>query len=170
MARPATDEFGEFYTGYINRVAGEDAREVLESSLHPLQVFLLSLPEQKGNHAYAVGKWTIKQVLQHCIDTERIMAYRALCSARGEQQSLPGFDEKDYAEAATAADRTVADLAEELILVRQTTIMLFSHFNEAALIKKGKANNYPITANALAFIMVGHFLHHQSVLENFYLG
>ncbi len=128
-----------------------------------------SIPVEKADYAYAEGKWTLKELLQHCIDTERIMVYRALCIARGEKQSLPGFDENSYAAASNANIRTWEGLVEEMQLVRKSTILMFDSFNEEQLQQRGSANNHPITCNALGFIIAGHFLHHERIVKERYL-
>lgn len=169
MPRPNATEYGNFYQKYIDRTTDSDAAELLQNSVEPLGTFLKSIPESKGNYAYDTGKWTLKQLVQHCIDTERIMCYRALCVARGDQQSLPGFDENIYADSATAALRTLEDLTEEFLLIRMGTVALFKSFDDAALSRIGTANHFPITANALAFIIVGHMWHHKAIIEERYL-
>jgi uncharacterized damage-inducible protein DinB len=170
MPRPLAAEYGHFYQGYINRATGNDAIQVLADSYAPLEQFLSQIPADKADYAYAPGKWTLKQMLQHIIDTERIFAYRGLCISRGEQQPLPGFEENDYAAAATAANRTLPDLIEELLLVRKSIILLYKHLNNEDLLRVGVSNSQPLTANAMAFITVGHALHHKAVLEERYLG
>lgn len=170
MQRPTTGEYGHFFQRYIDKAAGDNAINVMEESYAPLQTFLSEIPENKADYAYAPGKWTIKQMLQHIIDTERIFAYRALCISRGERQSLPGFEENDYAAIATAKDRTLADLIEELLLVRKSIILLFKYLHEEDLMRIGISNNNPLSVNALAFITVGHALHHKEVLLERYLS
>ena len=114
MPRPEFTEYGTFFQRYIDYPRGDDARQVLENSLAPLEQFLSSIPDEKLHYAYRPGKWTVAQLLQHVIDTERVFAYRAMCIARGEEQALPGFDENVYADNAIASDRTLTDLIEEL--------------------------------------------------------
>lgn len=124
---------------------------------------------QLGDRVYAPGKWTVKDILQHCIDTERIMTYRALCISRNETLTLPGFDENLYAQNTTAAARTVEDLMEEYKTVRQATRMLFQHMSEAMILRTGSANDILITPLALAYMVLGHAVHHKNVLvERYY--
>jgi hypothetical protein len=170
MPRPKTEEYGAFFQRYIDYPAGEDAREVLAQSLQPLQQFLHSIPVEKAGFAYAPGKWTIKQLLQHVIDAERVFSYRSMCIARGEDQPLPGFDENTYADRATAENRTLDDLVEELLLFRQTSIILFRHMPDEGLFRFGIASNHPVTPNAFAFIIVGHVMHHQKIITERYLS
>lgn len=169
MPRPVTSDYGSFYQDYINQTTTDDVQYLLQQSLLPLKDFFSSIPSSKIDYAYSEGKWTLKELLQHLIDTERIMSYRALCIARGEQKSLPGFDENDYVVASNASERTWNSLIEEMLLVRKSTILLFDSFNINLLQQKGKANKHAITTNALGFIIVGHVLHHQRIITERYL-
>lgn len=169
MPRPTTTDYGSFYQPYIDQTEINDVQYLLQQSLLPMEEFLSSIPLSKIDYAYAEGKWTLKELMQHLIDTERIMSYRALCVARGEQKNLPGFDENDYVVKSNAGERTWDSLKEEMSLVRKSTILLFNSFNKELLQQKGKANNYSITTNALGFIIVGHVLHHQRIIIERYL-
>jgi len=170
MPRPQKGEYGSFFKRYIDYPVGDNAVEVLRESLHPLEQFLLGIPGEKAHYAYGPGKWTINQLLQHIIDAERVFAYRAMCISRGEQQPLPGFDENTYADNATAYDRRLSDLIEELLLVRKSTILLYQYISEEGLMRMGTASNHPINANAIAFIVVGHVMHHQKIINERYLS
>jgi len=171
MPRPVEGEYGAFYKGYIELTTDDEVVALLEQSYDELAGWLAQLPEAKLQYAYAEGKWTIAQVLQHMIDTERVFAYRAMCIGRGEEQALPGFDENSYALAAPAAGRKLKGLTEELLTLRKATIILFrSLAKEDALHCSGLASGLPITVNALGFILEGHILHHRKVLEERYLG
>lgn len=121
-----------------------------------------------GDRVYAPGKWTVKDILQHCIDTERVMAYRALCISRGESVNLPGFEEDLYAENTVAAARTVQDLLEEYETVRSASRMLFQHMSPAMMLREGSANTTRITPLALAYVVLGHPVHHKNVLAERY--
>jgi hypothetical protein len=127
-----------------------------------------AIPAEKVNYAYAEGKWTIKQMLQHVIDTERIFAYRALAIARKEPASLLGFDENEYAKNGTAAHRNWKDMLIEWRVVRQSTNLLFASFTEEQLKLTGTANGNPISVNAIGFILFGHALHHLHILKERY--
>ena len=170
MPRPDFTEYGTYFQRYIDYTPGDDARQVLENSVAPLEQFLSTIPEEKLHYAYNTGKWTVAQLLQHVIDTERVFAYRAMCISRGEEQGLPGFDENLYAENATASNRTLDDLIEELLLVRKTTLILFRHISDNQLLRQGIASNNPVMPNAIAFIIVGHVMHHQKILTDRYLS
>ena len=169
MPRPHSSEISPFQQKYIDHAIGNDALDVINQSVAPLKDFLHSLPESKANFAYASGKWTLVQLLQHLVDTERILAFRALCIARGEHQNLPGFDENDYAAHAPANNRTVKSLSEEMLLIRQTTLLLYQSFSDDDLARQGLANGHSTSANALAFILVGHALHHRRLVLDWYL-
>ncbi len=167
--RPLPSDYSGFNKTYIDYTTSGDIHLLLQESLQQTEAFVNSIPAAKADHAYAEGKWTLKELLQHCIDTERIMAYRALCVARGEQQNLPGFDENSFAATSNANARNWDELIEEMLLVRKITIILFNTFNEEQLQQRGLANNHAITCNALGFIIVGHFMHHERIVKERYL-
>jgi len=129
---------------------------------------LSSIKEEKGNFAYAEGKWTIKQVIGHVIDTERIMVFRALCFARGEKQPIPGFEQNGYVKEANFNERTIKDLISEFKVVRKSNLYLFKSFSEAMLNRRGVAGGNEITVLALLFIIAGHEKHHIKILKEKY--
>jgi uncharacterized damage-inducible protein DinB len=169
MPRPLSNEYTPFQANYIALVSGNNFDEIINNHSQQLLNFYCNLPNDKGNYAYAENKWTIKEVMQHVIDTERILAYRALCLARGEKQALPGFDENEYAAAAFAHNRSMASLKDEFEWVRGSTNSLLLSFNEKQLTHLGTANSYLTNANAIGFIIYGHLLHHKNILEERYL-
>jgi uncharacterized damage-inducible protein DinB len=169
VARPAPQDAAEFYHGYINHAKGNSVGEIITHHGTKLKEFYNGLPEEKGAYAYAQGKWTIKELLQHVIDAERIFAYRALRFARKDATPLPSFDENAYAQHSYAADRTLQSLKDEFNAVRASTDMMLSSFNEDQLNASGTASNKHITVNALAFIIYGHLLHHKAIIEERYL-
>ena len=122
-----------------------------------------------GDHAFAPGKWTIKQMIQHLLDSERIFVYRLVWIARGDSRPLPGFDENMFADAAPASHRTLQDLKEEFRLLRRSTDLLIDHLTSEELERNGEASGFPVTVNALCFIIFGHNLHHVEVLKQKYL-
>lgn len=121
-----------------------------------------------GDKVYAPGKWTIKDILQHCIDTERIMAYRAMCFARNEEQSLPGFDENEYAKHTNLENRSFESLLEEFEILRKSTLLLFKNMDKTMLLRKGQANNQRISPLSLGFVIIGHAMHHEKILSERY--
>lgn len=162
-------EFAPFYASYVGQISDGDLLEELEISVHDLIRFVQNIPMDKYDYRYAEGKWTIKDILQHLMDSERIFAYRALRIARNDKIPLPGFDENDYAAIAAGSERTIRDLLTELALVRQSTIHLFKTFNEEALLRMGTASGFPVSVRALGVIIIGHQKHHQKVFEERYL-
>jgi hypothetical protein len=128
-----------------------------------------SLEPQQLNYRYAPGKWSLLELLRHMIDTERVMSYRALCIARGEQQALPGFDENLYAQNAAQSIGSFPDTLKEYQLIREANLLLFSTFNEESLSRIGNANGKEISARAILFVMAGHERHHLQVIGERYL-
>jgi hypothetical protein len=169
LQRPELEEVVPFYRGYIGTAEGGDLFEALERASSSFHAVIDGLSEEQGSHRYAPGKWSIKEVVQHMIDTERIMAYRALCFARADATPLPGFDENAYADHSAADRRTLADLIAEHDAVRLSTVMLFRSFNNAALLLQGTANDRSFTVRALGWTIAGHSLHHVHILDQRYL-
>lgn len=165
----SNNEYAGFFSTYINRVDDVDLIEELEISVHRLIKFVQDIPMDKFDYQYAEGKWTIKDILQHIIDVERIFAYRALCFARNDKTKLPGFDENDYAAVANGSKRSIIDLLTELAVVRQATLSLFKSFSDDDLMKIGIASNNPISVRAIGFIIIGHQNHHQIIFQERYL-
>lgn len=168
MSKPLTSSYANYFQQYVNQVSEENLLIAFENQQPVMQAFLMAISEEKSTHKYAPNKWTIKEILQHLIDTERIFAYRALCFARKETTPLPGFEEDDYAASSNANQRTWKDLVEELLAVRHTTLLLFQSFTEEALTYTGTASNNPLTVNSIGFITLGHFYHHKRIMEERY--
>ena len=169
MAKPALSTIPPFYHTYVKLVENENLFDALTDNTNETTAFLRSLPAEKWDYRYAEGKWTIKDLVQHVIDTERIFAYRALCFARGESASLPGFDEKAYAAASGATERTSEALLNEWQAVRTATELLYQSFNDSQQKQTGTANNSAVSVEGIGFILVGHVLHHLQVLRERYL-
>ena len=168
---PAVDlsQVPSFYHAYINNVQSSDLASALREERNTLIEILRGIDELKWDYRYAEGKWSIKEMVQHLIDSERIFGYRALCIARGEKASLPGFDENEYAQNSDSDRRKGADLLKELILVHEGTTLLFQSFTPQMLQLKGTANGKSIYVEAIGFIAIGHSLHHLKVLKERYL-
>lgn len=169
MSKVELSRVPEYYHKYINLVA---TRELDEAFAHyPTEFinFLLTIPADKWDFRYAEGKWSIKEMVQHIIDTERIFCYRALCFARKDQTSLPGFDENYYASNSMAGLRTKEDLVEELKAVQYATALLFRSFTPTMLNETGTANGNPVYVKGIGFIILGHIQHHQNILKERYL-
>jgi len=169
MPKPSPSTHPTYFQKYIDLVPEEDLSVAFQKQYSKISAFLHSINEEKSAHAYAPGKWTIKELMQHITDTERIFAYRSLCFARNEQASLPGFDENEYAVHSNAGQRSWKELAEEFLLVRKTTEVLFNSFTTAALNNSGTANNNPATAASMGFTAIGHVYHHINILKERYL-
>lgn len=168
MSRPSATEYGSFHQTYINYTSGKDYSILVQQYNDRIIDAWNAIPTEKINFAYAPDKWTIRQMLQHVIDTERIFAYRALSIARGETTPMMGFDENAYAQKATAGQRNWKEMIAEWKIVRQSTNMLFASFTEEDLKQKGTASNLPLSVNASGFIIFGHALHHLHVLKERY--
>ena len=163
-------EFGEFYSGYISRI-DEDAEliESLEANTLEMVDFYKTIPSDKWNFRYQPEKWSILEMVQHIIDTERIFQYRALCFARNEQQPLPGFDHDLYVLNSGSEHRSGNNLIEEFNTVRQSGIYLYKSFTDKMLATLGNMNDVNASPRAIGFIIVGHALHHKEILSNRYL-
>jgi len=168
MPRPSPADYPPFYETYVKLVPEEDIHQAFLASVSELKLNLSAISNEKSSFAYAPEKWTVRQLLQHTIDTERIFQYRALCIARGEKQSLPGFEENSYAANADATDRHLKDLKEEMMTVRQSGHMLFQSFNDSMLRNSGLANNSSITVLGIGYVIIGHWRHHAGVLKSRY--
>ena len=145
IPRPQADEYAPYYGNYIGRVPDGDLLAQLSTQLGETLKLIQAIPEARGTHRYAPGKWSIKEVIGHVSDTERIMSYRALRIGRGDATPLPGYEQDDYVPAGGFDARTLADLALELAAVRQATIHLFRHFDAEALTRRGTASDRPFT-------------------------
>ena len=168
MAKPANTDYPEYFGRYINLVSEDDPGEAFKNQFPVLESFLQSIDEGKSLYAYAPGKWTLKEMLLHMADTERIFNYRALSFARKEVISLPSFDENLYAENSNANTRSWESLGKEFINVRRSTEDLFNSFSDEVLEQKGMANNNTTSVKSLGFIIIGHAYHHIKVAEERY--
>lgn len=164
------NEYANFYANYIASVSNEYTLvEELEISIHRFIKFVQDIPMDKFDYRYAEGKWTIKEIIQHLIDAERIFAYRALRFARYDATVLSGFDEDYYVLNSTANQRSIMELLTEYSAVRHTSLLLFKSFNNEQLLYSGIASNNNISVRALGFVIIGHQNHHQKIFEKRYL-
>jgi len=162
-------DYAPAFAGYVKLVPEDDILSVIEQQSSETQKLMASLDEERAAYRYAEGKWSVKQVIGHVTDSERIFAYRLLCIARGEKNSLPGFDENAYMREANFDSWRLGDLAESYALVRRSNIVLFRNLADEAWERRGKANNHEITVRALAYVLAGHERHHLNVLRDRYL-
>ena len=167
-SRPLPNEYDVAFERYVSRVPETDILAALERQPAELAAALASVPPERESHRYAPGKWSIREVVGHMLDSERVMGYRALAISRGDKAALPGFEEKDYAATAGHDSRTLASLLEEISSLRASHIPMLRHLDEAAWVRIGTANSLPITTRALAYILVGHVRHHLAVLREKY--
>ena len=159
----------EYYHRYIEQVEEHDLVTALTKQRNTFIGFLNKIPADKYDYRYAPGKWTLKELLLHILDAERIFAYRSLCFARKESNPLPGFDEEIYAANSKAENRNWPDMVNEFSLLRQSNEIMFSTFDQEQLENQGIANNKPVYVKALGFIMVGHINHHIRIIRERYL-
>ena len=169
MARPAQDEAAAYFFRYIDLAKGESVKETLQNHSEELKTFYSNLPVEKADYAYAPGKWTIKELLQHVIDAERVFVYRALRFARKDATPLHSFDENAFAENSFAGDRIFSSIKDEFNALRLSTDIMLDALNEEQLNSGGTASNNHTTVNAIGFIIYGHLLHPKNILEARYL-
>ena len=168
IPHPAPGEYAEWYSGYVASVAGSDLMQVLEQQVDRVRTRLGALEAARGGYRYAEGKWSVKEVLNHLSDSERVFSYRLLRIARGDETPLAGFDEKVYAVASEADQRTMESLLEEFAAVRSATLALIRSLPASAWGRKGTASGWPVSARALGAIIPGHVEHHLRVLGERY--
>lgn len=170
MPKPDLSRVPEYYHRYINQVPEKDLLTALKNQAASFTAFLKKIPAGKVNYRYAKGKWSIREVVQHIIDTERVFAYRLLCIARGETAPLPSFDENAYADNADVSRRNWKDLVAEFKVVRESTILLVASLGKKQLDRTGIASGKPVYVLGLGFILPGHVTHHEKVLKERYLS
>ncbi len=169
IARPQSDEYNAYYGGYIGRVPeGSDVFALMSAQPEEVRTLLQNVSEAQANVRPAPGEWSIKEVIGHVNDAERVFAYRATCIARGEQASLPGFDQDDYVRATDFNARSLSDLIEEFSLQRRANVICFKPLTPAEIDRRGTASGYPISVRALLYMMIGHAMHHIESLKTSY--
>ena len=163
------NEYNPYYGNYISLANLTNLENGLVDSFNKTLEFYESIPESKLNFRYAEGKWTIKEIIQHLLDSERVFAYRALCFARKDSKALPGFDQDDYLMNSNVGDRSKGELIREYKAIRNATISLFESFTFDMLKQLGTASGSPMSARAAGFIIVGHESHHCNIIKERYL-
>ena len=163
------NEYADFYKSYIQVLEDVELIEELEICLHEFIKFVQNIPMDKFDYRYEVGKWTIKEIIQHLIDSERVFSYRALRISRNDKTPLPGFNENDYVDNSNGNNRNLQGLLTELAVVRQATLSLFNSFSQEQLTKIGIASNNKVSVRAIGFIIIGHQKHHQKIFTERYL-
>lgn len=169
MNRPEKNEYAEYYERYISLVEENDIVAVLENQQTELLEFFKKLDEENSLFAYAEGKWSIKEVIGHLTDGERIFAYRALRISRADQTPIEGFEQDGYIENSDFNNTPLSDLTDELLLNRQANVIFFKNLTDEAWLRTGTASDNPVSVRALAFMMAGHIRHHLNILNERYL-
>lgn len=169
MNRPEKTEYAPYYETYVSLVDETDVVVTLQNQLDEMRNLLAEITEEKAAHAYAEGKWTIKELIGHLNDGEKIFAYRALRIARADKTPMEGFEQDGYIENASFNDCSLADLAEEFSLLRRANLLFFKNLGDAAWLRTGTADGKEFSVRALGFIMIGHVRHHANILKTRYL-
>lgn len=164
-----SNEYNPYYKPYILLAVHDDIVEGLSENLSLVTAFYNTIPDSKHDYSYAIGKWTVKDILLHIIDTERIFVYRALRIARQDKSPMSGFEQDDYVISGNANGRSMDSLIDEYISVRKATINLFKSFTENQLKSTGVASNSPVSVRAIGYIIAGHENHHNTVIKERYL-
>lgn len=167
--KPIVSEHPHYYTQYINLVKQDELTAAIQAVGAEIKELIAGISEDRGNFAYATAKWTIKEVLIHCIDTERIFSTRALCFARGDQQKALSFDENIYAPNSEAHHRSLKSISEEFDSVNKATLHLFNSFSKQTLLVSGETPSGPSTVRAIGFTICGHTRHHMNIIRERYL-
>lgn len=166
--RPQPGEYGDYYEDYIALINESNVIQSLINQGQQTYAFIQKLTEKEATHRYDEGKWSVKEVIGHLIDTERIMAYRALCISRDEKSSLPGYNHKNYVKEGNFDNRSLQSLSTEYDALRNANISMFNSFNKEQLLRKGTANEMTVSVRALAYIITGHEKHHFNILKERY--
>jgi hypothetical protein len=170
MTRPEKGEYAEYYERYISLVEETDIVAVLEKQQSELLEFSQKITEEKSLYAYAEGKWSIKEVIGHLADGERIFAYRALRISRADKTPIEGFEQDGYIENSNFNQTPLADLIHELFCARESNLMFFRYLTDEAWLRTGTASEATVSVRALAYIMAGHIRHHLKILNERYLA
>ncbi|MEX0647184.1 MAG: DinB family protein [Balneolaceae bacterium] len=163
------NEYGEFYSGYIELSNGLPLNEQLIAQKNEVVILIETLSDEDALYRYDEGKWTIKEIFGHLLDTERIFCYRALAIARGEEKSLPGYDQDIYVKNAKFNDFGLHEIKDQYLIARKTTLQIFSGFDDEVMMKKGIVNGMNFTVRALGYVIAGHEHHHLNILAERYL-
>jgi hypothetical protein len=170
IGRPEADEYAPFYGRYIDLVAGTDVVGTLESQRRQMLLLLSGREESEGDFRYAPDKWSVKEVVGHVCDSERIFAYRALRISRGDRTPIEGFEQDDYVRNGPFGNRPFAEVVEDYIAVRRATVTLLRNLDEGAWMRRGIANKNEVSVRAVAYLLAGHELHHRRILEEKYFA
>ena len=170
LERPPATEYAPFHADYVTAVPGGDIFEILARQHTAFPEFLQAIGEGRASHRYAADKWSVKEVVGHINDAERVFSYRALRFARGDETPLASFEQEAYVPRGNFDARTLASLADEFSHLRAATLDLFFHLDEDAFARRGVASGAVVSVRAMAFVIAGHVLHHERVLRERYLS
>jgi hypothetical protein len=170
MKKTELKNINDYFANYIKNVKEEDVIEALENSLNYALEFIPNIPSEKLDYRYLPEKWSIKEILIHLIDSERILSYRALRFARNDKNELLGYDQDEYIKYSGANKRSIADILEDFSIARKANVILFKSFNDEMLSRTGIANKREISVITLGFLLSGHLLHHLNVIKEKYLS
>jgi uncharacterized damage-inducible protein DinB len=170
ITKPLENEYPSYFKNYISKISEDDLITLLEKNGEITVAFFLSVSEDKHNFRYAEGKWSVKEILGHLIDAERIFTYRAMRFSRADQTDLAGFDENTYVPNSNAANRNMTDMIEEYKTVRNSSIAFYKSLSEPMTLLQGTANGRLVSVRALGFFAVGHEIHHTQIITERYLG
>jgi DinB superfamily len=169
IGRPEAGEFAEFYSGYVSKVPGTDVLSFLQQQMDSATSLIREIPESQGDHTYASGKWSIKELLGHVIDTERVFAYRALVFGRNDTAALPGFDQDQWIQNSNYGNLSIRQILAEFESVRRATLLMLQGLPPAAWGRRGTANDKQMSTRGAAFVIAGHTQHHLDILNSRYL-
>ena len=168
MDRPSAAEFASFYAGYVSLVPEADIMSVLEGQADDVRLQTRAFIPKREEFRYAPGKWSVRQVLGHVTDAERVFGFRAFCFSRGDENALPGFEQDDYVARASFDRCSLADLVQEFGQVRKANLIVLRRLDDAPWRRMGTASGHPVSVRALAYIMAGHVRHHLHILSTRY--
>lgn len=169
MKRPQPNEYPSFYQNYVDNVKTDNIIKELTDQVLNIQAIISEIPEEKENHRYAEGKWTIKEIIGHIIDTERVLGYRAMRFARKDKTALPGYDENWFVANANFQKQSLYSLGHEFAIVREANLALFKVWDDEAFSQMGVANNLDVSVRAILYMIAGHATHHINVIKTKYL-
>jgi uncharacterized damage-inducible protein DinB len=169
IEKPESNEYNEFYQGYIDRVKSKDVVEFLKTQRKSMVRLLNSITEDRYSYKYAVDKWSVKQVLRHIIDAELVFAYRIHSIAKNPSAELPGMDQDQYMDNTNDLKNSFEALVDEFNAVRKASILLVENLDESVMLNMGKASGFPLSVRAAVYILAGHVEHHKAVLKENYL-
>lgn len=169
MKKPEDHEYNSYYAGYVELVTEDDVLAAMEGQIKEIERLVAEIPEERGTHSYEPGKWTVREVLGHLVDTERVFAYRALRISKGDATVLPGYDQDLFVANGGFNEVPIKNLLAEFLHMRRANILFFSGISEERTALVGNANGNAVTVRALAYMMVGHVRHHLNILSERYL-